>query len=205
MLSATWQQSSQFRDQAHQADPENRLLWRMPRRRLDFEPLRDRWLTASGQLDRQIGGRSVKIHEDGKRRGLYAYVDREDVPRLLSSFDVPSPDASQAIRAQTTVPQQALYMLNSPLLIDQARVLAALSMPHGLASQRVDWLYQQILSRRPNLDEVDRAVQFVMEEASGSQSAGGESAKGNPSNVGMDHWAQLAQILLASNEFAFVD
>src|SRR5690606_1310765 len=124
MLSATWQQESTVRPDAHRVDPENRLLWHMPRRRMEFEPLRDRLLAAAEQLDYQIGGRSVMIHEGAPRRGLYAYVDREDVPGLLASFDLPSPDASQAIRAQTTVPQQALYLMNAPFVIDRARALA---------------------------------------------------------------------------------
>jgi hypothetical protein len=125
MLSATWQQSSFQRADAFQVDPENRLLWHYPRRRLEFEPLRDRILAVSGKLDRTVGGRSVMIHQDATRRALYAYIDREDVPSLLASFDVPSPDASQATRSRTTVPQQALYLLNSPFVIQQAESLAA--------------------------------------------------------------------------------
>ena len=107
-----------------QADPENRLLWHMPRRRLEFEPLRDRLLVAAGRLDDRIGGRSVMIHQDANRRGLYAYIDREDPPGLLANFDFPSPDASRAKRTQTTVPQQALYLMNSAFVIDQAKALA---------------------------------------------------------------------------------
>ncbi len=125
MLSATWQQSSHVREDASQADPENRLLWHMPRRRMEFEPLRDRLLVAAGRLDDRIGGRSVMIHQNATRRGLYAYIDREDLPGLLASFDLPSPDASQAKRSQTTVPQQALYLMNSEFVIQQAKALAA--------------------------------------------------------------------------------
>jgi hypothetical protein len=194
MLSATWQQSSELRHEAMQSDPENRLLWHMPRKRLEFEPLRDRLLVASGRLDGRIGGRSVMIHQDAERRGLYAYIDREDPPGLLANFDFPSPDASRAQRTQTTVPQQALYLMNSAFVIDQAKALAQRSAAVGQGDSvetenRIRRLYRYALSREPNDQEIDSAVSFVADETD--------------SNV--DPWVQLAQVLLLCNEFAFVD
>ncbi|MFO0939159.1 MAG: PSD1 and planctomycete cytochrome C domain-containing protein [Pirellulales bacterium] len=160
MLSATWCQCSEHRAEGHSIDPENRLLWHMPRKRLEFEPLRDRWLFAAGTLDQQIGGRSVKIHEDATRRGLYAYVDREDVPSLLAAFDVPSPDASQATRSRTTVPQQALYMINSKFVIDQAKTLSnSTSTVNDI--DRIKQLYRKTLLRDPTEDEMQLAKLFV--------------------------------------------
>ncbi len=161
MLSATWSQSSEHRAEGHSVDPENRLIWHMPRKRLEFEPLRDRWLSAAGTLDQQVGGRSVKIHEDANRRGLYAYVDREDVPSLLAAFDVPSPDASQATRSRTTVPQQALYMINSKFVIDQAKALANSTQSSNDASDRIKLLYRKSLLREPTADELQLAKLFV--------------------------------------------
>jgi len=161
MLSATWQQASTVRPEAHQVDPENRLLWHMPRRRMEFEPLRDRLLAAAKQLDYQIGGRSVMIHQDAPRRGLYAYIDREDVPGLLASFDLPSPDASQAMRAQTTVPQQALYLMNAPFVIDRARALAEQTAAEESAAARVSTLYRRTLARDPDADELKLALMFL--------------------------------------------
>jgi len=190
VLSATWQQSSQFREEPFRADPENRLLWSMPRRRLEFEPLRDRWLSASGKLDLQIGGRSAKIHEEAPRRGLYAYMDRDDVPSLLASFDVPSPDASQSIRAKTTVPQQALYMINSKFLIEQADALARLTTGSISDSERIVGIYRRALARDPVPEELQLGLRFLKQESK---------------TESIDPWVQLAQVLLASNEFAFVD
>ncbi len=236
MLSATWQQASQFREQAHREDPENRLLWQQSRRRLEFEPLRDRLLVAAGQLDDRIGGRSVMIHKDAARRGLYAYVDREDVPGLLASFDLPSPDASQSIRAQTTVPQQALYFMNADFVIRQARGLADRTAGEPDAVDRVRLLYRLTLAREPDDRELAVAVEFVDssvavvaeaidveseaadpsgESAEGSAGTGSEAegvevdAKSNENaevdGPQVDRWVQLAQVLLSSNEFAFVD
>ncbi len=208
MLSATWQQASDLRDNALQVDPENRLLWHMPRRRLEFEPLRDRLLFAAGTLDAHIGGRSVMIHQGAKRRGLYAYVDREDIPSLLASFDLPSPDASQAIRAETTVPQQALYLMNSPFVIEQARALSARSAQSQEANNapsesapnadRVRALYRFALARDPQPNELDDALAFVNEHL-------GSDTDDDASKPPLDPWVQLAQVLLLCNEFAFVD
>ncbi|XZE54196.1 DUF1553 domain-containing protein [Planctomycetaceae bacterium SH139] len=208
MLSATWQQASALRDGALQTDPENRLLWHMPRRRMEFEPLRDRLLFAAGTLDTHIGGRSVMIHQGAKRRGLYAYVDREDIPSLLASFDLPSPDASQAIRAETTVPQQALYLMNSQFVIEQARALSARSAEvqkaHDAAADsapnatRVRALYRFALAREPNQSELDDALAFVNDQPDG------DAAVEDPQQP-LDPWVQLAQVLLLCNEFAFVD
>ena len=187
LMSSTWQQSSSFRQVAHDTDPENRLLWRMPRRRMEFEPLRDRLLVAAGRLDLSIGGRSVMIHQDAVRRGLYAYVDREDMPSLLASFDLPSPDASQAIRAQTTVPQQALFLLNAKFVIEQAKALANRTADQADVAARITSLYRIALSRDPDSVEIENATAFVNTQ--------------HP----IDPWAQLSQILLLCNEFAFVE
>jgi hypothetical protein len=197
MLSSTWRQSSGFRQVAHDKDPENRLLWRMPRRRMEFEPLRDRLLVAAGRLDLSIGGRSVMIHQDAVRRALYAYIDREDVPGLLASFDLPSPDASQSIRAQTTVPQQALFLMNAKFVIEQAKALADRTADQSDKESRVRSLYRIALARNPDRSELDNAIAFVSDQSNESS--------GDKSSNEVDHWTQLAQVLLLCNEFAFVD
>jgi hypothetical protein len=207
LLSSTWQQSSGFRQDAHNTDPENRLLWRMPRRRMEFEPLRDRLLTAAGRLDHSIGGRSVMIHQDAVRRGLYAYVDREDMPSLLASFDLPSPDASQAIRTQTTVPQQALFLLNAKFVIDQAEALAKRTAGQADATDRIKSLYQIALSRQPDAIELENATAFIntppIDSGDEPNTESGEQKKSTPKPI--DPWTQLSQVLLLCNEFAFVD
>ena len=203
MLSTTWQQSSNVREDASQVDPENRLLWHMPRRRMEFEPLRDRLLVAAGRLDNHIGGRSVMIHQDATRRGLYAYIDREDLPGILASFDLPSPDASQAKRTQTTVPQQALYLMNSDFVIQQAKALAARTTDEtnqDNPKERIRRLYRTALARDPDAEEMEAAAAFVdPESVQAFRSARSDSGDS------LDPWVQLAQVLLLCNEFAFVD
>lgn len=171
MLSHTWQQSSEMRKDAFLADPENQLLWRMPRRRLEFEPLRDRVLAASQNLDKTVGGRSVMIHEESKRRAIYAYIDREDLPGLLANFDLPSPDASRAQRSETTVPQQALYLMNSPFILSQAKSLSQLSAKQiqprpdtdtiAGRTERIRTIYRNALSRDPSEMELTVSLNFT--------------------------------------------
>jgi hypothetical protein len=171
MLSNTWQQSSRDRVDAFLKDPENHLVWKMARRRLEFEPLRDRLLAASKQLDQKIGGRSVNIHENAKRRAIYAYIDREDLPGLLANFDLPSPDASRAQRSETTVPQQALFLMNSPFVLSQAEALAGTSVRPAkndlnldsmeMRTERIKTLYRNALSRDPNASELSLALEFT--------------------------------------------
>ena len=161
MLSSTWRQSSQMNEAGVAVDPENRLLWRMPRKRLEFEPLRDRLLATTGALDLTVGGRSVMIHEDAKRRALYAFLDREDIPGLLASFDLPSPDASQAIRARTTVPQQALYLINARFVIQQAETLATKLESIGDIDERIRSLFRMALVREPDSNETQMVKDFL--------------------------------------------
>ena len=109
-----------------ETDPQNSLLWRANRRRLDFEQMRDTLLAVSGNLDSTIGGVSIDVTRPNSppRRTVYAFVDRQNLPGLLRTFDFPAPNATSPGRFNTTVPQQALFMLNSPFVIQQAKSLA---------------------------------------------------------------------------------
>ncbi|HUE72006.1 MAG TPA: PSD1 and planctomycete cytochrome C domain-containing protein, partial [Pirellulaceae bacterium] len=92
-------------------DPENRLLWRMNRRRLELEAMRDSLLFVSGELDSTISGRAVEMTKTpfSRRRAVYGFIDRQDLPNFYRVFDIASPDQSSPRRPQTTVPQQALF------------------------------------------------------------------------------------------------
>jgi hypothetical protein len=170
MLSATYQQASHDVEAARAKDPENRLLWRMNPRRLEFEPLRDSLLAASGQLDLSIGGRSVDILAKPfvPRRSIYAFIDRQNLPGMFRTFDYASPDATSGQRFTTSVPQQALFMMNSPFVLEQAKKLAARSsvVGDGDVGGRVTELYRIALGRAPNADELQLGTQFVQSELS---------------------------------------
>ena len=166
MLSAAYQQSSDERADAAQADPDNRLVWRMNRRRLDFEAMRDSLLACAGQLDLQMGGRGVALASPpyAKRRAVYGYVDRQNLPGVFRTFDFASPDQSSPQRFVTTVPQQALFMMNSPFVIENARALVArppYQEPNAY-EEPLQQLYRRVLSRKADRAEVDAGLRFVM-------------------------------------------
>ena len=125
LLSATYQQSSQFDARAQEIDPGNILLWRMNRRRLEVEAWRDAMLAVSGQLDPTVGGPSVDLDTKGNcRRTCYAAISRHDLAPLLRLFDFPDPNITSGGRLETTVPLQQLFVLNSEFMIQTARALA---------------------------------------------------------------------------------
>ena len=112
-----------------EGDPDNKLLSRYPRRRLDLEAMRDTLLFVAGRLDGAMGGRPVDVAGDAlnRRRTVYGLVDRQNLPALFRSFDFAMPDQCVERRPKTTVPQQALFAMNSPFVMEQARALAELS------------------------------------------------------------------------------
>ena len=166
MLASAYQQSSDARPDAAQVDPENRLLARMNRRRLDFEALRDSLLAAAGQLDQTMGGRPVELTTVPytKRRTVYGFIDRQNLPGVFRTFDFASPDTTSPQRFQTTVPQQALFMMNSPFVMEQARAVVAkpeFQQPQAYEAQ-VHELYECIFARKADAPEVDAGLRFVM-------------------------------------------
>lgn len=165
MLSQTYRQSSRVSNpRAEQADPDNRLLWRMNPHRLRFEEARDAWLTAAGRLDGRIGGRPAALFAgDNTRRTLYALVDREALPAVLRTFDFANPDLSIPARTETTVPQQALFGMNHPFVVRQARAL--LQRPEIRAAagpqERVERIHRILFQRAPTPEERAAALEFV--------------------------------------------
>jgi hypothetical protein len=200
VLSRTYQQASFDRPTCRRVDPENRLLWRFPRRRLDFEAMRDSLLFVAERLDRRMGGRPVDVAGDpqNRRRTVYAMVDRQSLPALFRAFDFASPDQSAERRPRTTVPQQALFSMNAPFVIEQAKALASRPEVSGAPSTegRIAALYRTVLARTPAPSEIQAAARFV--EPQGAQA--GESGHSQ-----LTRWEQLAQVLLMSNELLFVD
>jgi hypothetical protein len=147
------------------ADPENRLLAHANRRRLDFESMRDAMLAVAGTLDRTIGGRSVELGATPPthRRTIYGFVDRLNLDPVFTTFDFASPDVSIAERPSTMVPQQALFGMNHPFVIEQARALCGL--PEFAAATddagRATVLYRRVFGRAPTAEEARFATAFV--------------------------------------------
>lgn len=179
VLSRTYQSSSGFDQKNYEVDPDNRLLWRMNSRRLDAEVLRDSILQASGELDltrpaasvvarfksTQGIGRGVTeetFNVNNSKRSVYLPVVRNAVPEPLRVFDFAEPSILVGDRQVTTVPTQALFMMNSKFVISQSKNLAQrISKPGESTARQIETAYQLVLTRRPTQTEVDRAVRFV--------------------------------------------
>ncbi len=195
LLSATYQQSSEVNAKTLEADPDNRYFSRMNRRRLDFEAMRDTLLAVSGKLDLQSGGVPVDIVTEpfATRRTVYGLIDRQNLPGMFRTFDFANPDVSNQGRFATTVPQQALFMLNSPFVIEQARALVQREEVKGRedSAGKILAMYELIAQRPPEHDEVRMAEQFLAAQPA-------TDAKLSPLE-------KYAQVLLVSNEVMFVD
>ncbi len=191
LLSATYQQSSLDRPECQAVDPENRLLWRFPRLRMDFESLRDALLSVSGRLDPALYGapHNALADPDSERRTIYATIDRLNLPGILRTFDFPSPDSSSPQRVLTTVPQQSLFLMNHGL--PQAAARRVVERPEiaqeTALEPKVVSIYQLLFGRPPRGEELAIAREFLGAEPTA------------------ETWSAYAQSLLMTNEFFFID
>ena len=166
VLSRIYRQSAATDSRAVQLDPDNRYLGRANRKRRDFETLRDAAIFVAGSLDHAVGGVSVEITQDqlATRRTVYARIDRQNLPSLFRTFDFASPDAHTPRRLYTTVPQQALHLLNHRQMLELARRTAASvrsRFPAGSSEQVVTAMVRRVLSRDPTAGEMAAAITFL--------------------------------------------
>jgi hypothetical protein len=183
MLSAAYALSTERMDKNLAVDPENRLLWRANRRRLDIEALRDGLLYASGKLDLRPGGEPMRLTEEKNyRRTVYGFVSRRRLDGTLSLFDFPNPNNTSEARLTTNTPVQRLFFV-----MRQAEGLAGrLAKDAGEDQQaRIRRAYRLLFNRDPSPSELSIGVEFVKD--------------------GEKSWPRYAQVLLSSNEFCFVN
>ncbi len=189
LQSATWQQASDDQPACRQRDPGNRWLWKMNRRRLEFEPLRDSLLAVAGRLDTRLDGPPQRFSDEFTRRAVYGLIDRKSFPTLLRSFDVATPEVSAARRVETTVPQQALFLMNNAWIEKQACALRQRAAAETDDTRRIERLYELAFARRPNATELTIGLSFVAGQGADTE----------------ERWISYAQLLLMSNEFAVID
>lgn len=172
VLSNAYQQSTHNNPAYAEQDPNNKLLWRYNLRRMDFEELHDSLLAITGELDLTRGGKSVPISSQdfAKRRAIYTLIDRTNPPELLTQFDFPSPDVPSGRRYETLVPQQALFLMNSPMVIETARKLVERAGFSDLKTDedRVTLLYLAIYQRMPTKREIELGLRYVKSNPGGT-------------------------------------
>ena len=193
LLSATYRQSSHHQESKETVDPSNQLLWRMNRRRLEFESWRDSMLVVTGSLDRHIGGAPSQLKDpSNRRRSIYGLIDRQDLSNLLRLYDFPDPESHSPRREPTTTPLQQLFVLNSDFMGVQAgRLFERLERADAEDLRpRVQQVYQWLFGRPATTRQVELAQQFL----DGGNASGADAG-----------WKQYLHALLSSNEFAFVD
>jgi hypothetical protein len=170
MTSAVYQQASANNPRYAQMDPNNRLLWRANIRRLEFEPLRDSLLAIGGTLDTTMYGRPVDLNREpySTRRSTYGFIDRQNPADVLVNFDVANPDMTNGKRHQTTVPQQTLFFMNSPLVVESAKNLVSRKDFAAISTdeERIRFLYGTIFQRKPTAEEIQLGMEFISEEPS---------------------------------------
>jgi hypothetical protein len=196
MTSAAYQQGSDANETAAKADPQNRLWWHVPPRRLEAEAIRDSILLVGGSLDLKMFGPGT-LDENSSRRSVYLTVKRSRLLPMLQAFDAPEPIQSVGERSLTTATTQALMMMNSRLVRAQAEKLARVVLPATAADvpQAVEKAYRVALGRRPTDGERRRMTEFILRGAGDTQGAKGlETAT-----------ADFCQVLLCLNEFLYVD
>jgi len=213
VLSATYRQSAEGRGDAAERDPNNTLYWRFDRRRLSAEEIRDSLLDAGGKLDRTSGGAHPFPPESSwnftqhvpfsaiyetDQRSVYLISLRQRKHPFLALFDGADTNASTSVRQTTTVPTQALYFMNDPFLHKQAELLAGRVLAMKDDDARTDGLYRLAFQRLPTTRDRETAATFRTRYATElSTTPEAERPKAT--------WAALARVLLASNEFLYVE
>jgi hypothetical protein len=209
MLSKTYQMSAAFDEETKLKDPENRLISRYPRQRLSVEEIRDAYLALGGDLDLTMGGTlDPGVGTDGEtsasrismnpektnRRSIYLPLRRSNLPTLYTLFDFGDATTPDGRRSSTTVATQALFVMNSPLVIREAKSLADTVLKQEKAGKRrINEIYLRVLGRQPDANEIDDGLSYVQDLRRKWNEIDEEKA-----------WTSLTHALMASNEFMFV-
>jgi hypothetical protein len=210
VLSHAYRTSTAVDDKATLVDPENRLLWRMNRRRIDAESIRDAMLMAAGKLDRTIGGPNIPADVLAKssattpaeygfsfadsRRSVYTPAFRNRMHELFEVFDFADQNRSVGARSQTTAAPQALLMLNSQFVMDQAAAAAKRALANESLSddRRIDRAFRDTLGRKPSPAELAIARSTL------------KSKQGDDADQQFA-WERLFQGLFGSIDYRYID
>ena len=210
--SHTYRMNSAYDRQSAELDPENRWYWRFEPRRLEAEVIRDAFLFTAGRLDRTLGGgptdkarsqdpspenlrQNRAFYESSRRRSIYLPIIRTNVYKLFTLFDFPNPAAPAGNRTTTTVPTQALFLMNNPWMNDLAGDIAKKTTDSlETDTERLNYLYESLLGRLPTKDDLEAATELL------------EAVRGQADleKFPMVDWQSLCHTMLMSSEFLYV-
>jgi hypothetical protein len=216
MASAMYQMSTAWNEQFAELDPANRWLWRMNRRRLDAEEIRDSLLEMGGSLDLSMGGSMLPTKNRGyvtstanvdpvayqtNRRSIYLPVVRSALYEILRAFDFADPSYLSGKRQATTVAPQALFIMNSQLVAEQSKALAVKLLSDSRFDDRgrLRRVYLSAYGRPPSDLELSRALAHI------EQYASDENSQGSPEQRRLKAWQSLVRAIFAANEFIYVE
>ncbi len=202
---------------ASKCDPDNTLLWKMPRRRLEAEPFRDSLLFVSGKLDLTVGGTLLgtpnhdyvtndqsgnAANYNAPRRSLYLPIIRNALFDMFQAFDYGDPSMVNTRRSTTTVAPQALYVMNSPFVMDRARDFAEslLSPTRITDGDRLKVAYLRAYGRPPAVSEIRKGLAYIDVYSARVLPSAPDAAKAR-----LPAWSSFCQILFASNEFIYIN
>jgi hypothetical protein len=212
VLSRTFALSSMHDVKAHAVDPDNALLWRAHRRRLDPESLRDAMLSVAGRLDltpmqssvwylgdqaTAVGDNKNRRRTDFPNRSLYLPGIRNDLPEIFDVFDFADPHATTGARPQTTVAIQALYLLNDDMVMDLSKATAQLFLKE-VASTRLSHLYEAMFQRTAAEGELKPFLDFIRQTQKQLERDGSE-------NPELEAWSALCHAMFSMSRFQFLD
>ena len=216
MLSATYQMSTTHDQRAAESDPENQLLWRMNRRRLEAEAVRDSVLAIGGSLDLAMGGSRLPTENrkyvtstanvdpvayDSRRRSVYLPVVRSALYDVFQAFDFADPSATSSRRETTTIASQALFMMNSPLVAEQTRALARQLLAADIDDERrMEIAFESTFGRPPTSAEIVKAIAYVQRFESALK-----PSEASATQRRQQAWQSLCRALLSTSEFIYVE
>ena len=215
LLSSTYQLSSAYSATNAATDEQNLYLWRMNRKRLEAEPIRDALLQLSGRLDLTMGGRVEEYDPRGyvfnegstfgqgdfyvaPRRSVYLPVVRNAIYNIFTGFDFGDASDSVGRRSSTVVPPQALLMMNSPFVEEQAEGFAQqLAESSKRPQQRVRTAFVRAYGRPATEAEIQESLQFLDAMRTASEAATAAERE-------LFAWTRLCQVILAASEMIYV-
>ena len=212
VTSDAFRRSSQPTEKGMNKDATSSLLWRFPPRRVEAEVIRDAFLFTAGRLDRTLGGgptdkvrsqdpspenlrQNRAFYESSRRRSIYLPIIRTNVYKLFTLFDFPNPAAPAGNRTTTTVPTQALFLMNNPWMNDLAADIAKkITDSLETDTERLSYLYESLLGRLPTKDDLEAATELL------------EAVRGQADleKFPMVDWQSLCHTMLMSSEFLYV-